>query len=104
MGEASNGDLAEADQSHHTLEAINDDSEVGNCDGDSEADRDCAAEGSMSASGSEPTSSILHGNVFQPIVAPEAADSELEVEALQDEGGVMACAGVDGSGCRTMKV
>lgn len=79
LGEASNGDLAEADQSHHTL------NEVEDGDGDSEADRDCSIDGPVLASMSESPSSLLHVHVYHLSGASETIDSEPEVEALQEE-------------------
>ncbi|XP_052125378.1 uncharacterized protein LOC113204757 [Frankliniella occidentalis] len=93
LQEASNGDLAEADQSHHSINTLDG-------DGDSEADRDCSTDGPLSASVSESASGLLHVHVYQLGGVSEAIDSEPEVEALQEEGEVLACTLVDRNVCR----
>lgn len=94
LGEASNGDLAEADQSHHTLSNVDGDD-------DSEADRDCSTEGPLSASASDSASTLLHVHVFQLGGTSEAVEVEAEgVGSLQEEGEAMACAGPDRSSYR----
>lgn len=92
LNEASNGDLAEADQSHHTLNIDGDD--------DSEADRDCSTEGPLTAS-ADSASTLLHMHVFQ--IGGSSEDVEVKVDGvgiLQEEGEAMACAGADRSTCR----
>ncbi|XP_034243260.1 uncharacterized protein LOC117646443 isoform X3 [Thrips palmi] len=87
LGEASNGDLAEADQSHHTLNNVDGDD-------DSEADRDCSTEGPLSAPASDSASTLLHVHVFQLGGASGAPEMEIEGVGPHLEDGE-ACAGAD---------